>query len=456
MATLTATLDSFDPATGELVGSVPVTGTEQIPSTVSRAQGAQVPWRRIKIEERASLLEKAGKQLEAEAEKLGRLLTREMGKPLKEGVGEVSACGRGMSGLVRGIQQALAEEVVEDSRTKTWLSYDPLGVCAAITPWNFPMSMPQSLVVPALMAGNTVILKPSEETPLIAQAYVDVLNRTLPEDVLQIVHGADEQGKTLVNSDVDLIAFTGSRETGKKILKNAAPGLKRVILELGGKDPMIVLKDADLKAAADFAAMNSFRNAGQVCVSTERVYVDSAVSGEFESLLAEAAQTFTTGNGLDENTKVGPMINDHQRQHVLSHIRDAVEKGAQVVAGGTEHPERFVRPTVLSNVNDQMPIMIEETFGPVACVTTFADPQEAIDRANNTPFGLGAVVFGKPDSALEVARQLEAGMVGVNKSCGGAAGSPWVGAKESGYGFHSSKAGHRQFTQTRIVSAPKA
>ncbi|MCA9727126.1 MAG: aldehyde dehydrogenase [Candidatus Eisenbacteria bacterium] len=448
-------LHSLNPATGEVVGSVPITPVREIPAMIQRAREAQREWRRMSLEDRAACLVRGGKVLVERADELGRLLTREMGKPLREGVGEVRGCGAWMEEETRDIAAALQPDHLEDERTISTVFHDPYGVCAAITPWNFPISMPHSLVIPALMAGNTVILKPSEETPLIAQAYVEVLSAFLPSDVLSIVHGADEQGKALVAGDVDIIAFTGSRETGKKILGSASGGLKRVILELGGKDPLVVLHDADIDKAARFAALNSFRNAGQVCVSTERIYVDERIAPEFEQALLRHAGELPVGAGEDESTRIGPMINLRQRDHVLSHVDDAVKKGAHVLGQGPSAQGNFLQPTVLTGVSHEMDIMREETFGPVACVMRFRNDDEAIALANDTPFGLGAAVFGEEEHAAQIGRQLDAGMIGINKGCGGAAGSPWVGAKQSGYGYHSSREGHRQFTQARVVSRSK-
>lgn len=448
-------LTSFNPATGEAVGDVPVTPASAVGAVVARARAAAPEWRSIPAAQRAAMLAPAGDRLVERCEEIGTILTREMGKPLREGIGEVKGCGGSLGQFAESVAQAIEPDVLEDKRTSSTVYYDPLGVCAAITPWNFPIGMPHSLVIPALVAGNTVVLKPSEETPLTAQAYVDVLNEVLPDGVLQIVHGADDQGKALVAADVDLVAFTGSRETGKKILEAASGGLKRVILELGGKDPLVVLRDADLDKAAQFAAMNSFRNAGQVCVSTERIYVDATVADEFESKLAEHAAAMKVGNGVDDDVQVGPMINARQRDHVLGQIADARSQGARVVYGGDGHHDNFIMPTVLADLDPALGIMREETFGPVACVSKFQDEDEAVRLANDTPFGLGAVVFGAPERAAEVARRLDAGMIGVNKGCGGASGTPWVGAKESGYGYHSSQQGHRQFTQPRVVSISK-
>ncbi|MCH7856129.1 MAG: aldehyde dehydrogenase [Gemmatimonadetes bacterium] len=445
-------LKSYNPATGDLVGEVPITAPDDIPGIVERSRAAQPAWEALGHDGRARLLMQAAESFLTRADELGRLITLEMGKPLREAIGEAKSLAD-VKHELEEIQEALAPETFEDGRDRSTVYHDPLGVCAAITPWNFPMAMPAWMVLPALAAGNTVILKPSEETPLCGQAYADVLNEKLPADVLIVVQGADDQGKRLVDSDVDLIAFTGSRETGKHILRAASRDLKRVILELGGKDPMIVLESADLEKAARFAAHNSFRNAGQVCVSTERIFVPEAIADRFEALLVEATASMTQGDGLDEGVKVGPMVNEHQRNHVLSQLEAAVSEGAEVLAGGSGHHDNFVTPTVLTGVTEEMSIATEETFGPVACVTRVESVEEAVQKANATHFGLGAVVFGEDgERTTQVARQLTAGMIGINKAVGGGAGTPWVGARQSGFGFHKSKDGHRQFTQTRVLS----
>jgi acyl-CoA reductase-like NAD-dependent aldehyde dehydrogenase len=444
-------LASINPATGEVVGEVPVTPPGEIPDLVARARRAQADWEALGARGRADLLVQAEKVLAERAEEHARLMTAEMGKPLKESRGEAKGIGR-MEHELGEMVEALEPESVEDGRLRSTIYRDPLGVCGAITPWNFPMSMPAWMVLPALTAGNTVVFKPSEETPLSGQAYADALNEVLPDDVLLVVHGADAQGKALVQSDVDMIAFTGSREAGKHILREASGSLKRVVLELGGKDPMIVLGDADVEAAAKFAAWNSFRNAGQVCVSTERIFVVDEVADAFEKALAALASAMRVGDGA-EDPDVGPMVNARQRDHVLAQLGAAVDAGARVLAGGQGHEGNFVTPTVLSDVTDDMEIARAETFGPVACVTRVGSVDEAVERANDTRFGLGAVVFGGDEEAASaVARRLKAGMIGVNRPPGGAVGTPWVGARESGFGFHKSKEGHRQFTQVRIVT----
>ncbi len=445
-------LNSYNPSTQELVGSVPVTPADQVDAVIAKARAAAPAWAALSAQERAEMLKPAGEALMAKAEELGRILSLEQGKPLAEGIGEVNACGAGMAETVDEIAKAMEPEVLTGEGAKSMLHYDPFGVCAAITPWNFPILMPHWAVIPALVTGNTVVLKPSEQTPLIADAYVKVLNAFLPEDVLQIIHGEDDQGKALVAGDVDMIAFTGSKTAGQHIMAAAAPGLKRLILELGSKDPCIVLEGADLEQAATFAARNSFRNCGQVCVSTERIYVQDSIKDAFMDKLIEQAKEFTVGDCLLEEANIGPMVMREQKEHVMAQVEDAKAKGAKVVFGGVAHPGNFVEPTILDGVNHSMQIMTVETFGPIACVATVKNADEAVELANDTEYGLGAVVFGEDQLARQVGRRLTAGMIGINRSMGGTGGAPWVGARHSGIGYHSGPLGHRQFCQLRVVT----
>lgn len=445
-------LSSFNPSTGDLVGTVPVTPAGEVDAVIAKARAAAPAWAALSAQERADMLKPAGEKLVARAQELGKLLSLEQGKPLAEGIGEVTGCGSRLSDEADEIAKAVAPEVLNDEGVQSTIYYDPFGVVAAITPWNFPILMPHWMVLPALVTGNTVILKPSEQTPLIADAYVKVLNEVLPEGVLQIVHGEDDQGKALVAGDVDMIAFTGSKTAGQHIMAAAAPGLKRLILELGSKDPCIVLEGADLDKAATFAARNSFRNCGQVCVSTERIYVQESIKDAFMDKLIDQAKAFKIGDCLDEEANIGPMVMREQKDHVLKQVADAKRKGAKVVFGGGEHEGNFVEPTILDNLNHDMQIMTVETFGPIACIASVKDADEAVTLANDTEYGLGAVVFGEEQLARKVGRRLTAGMVGVNRSMGGASGSPWVGARRSGIGYHSGPKGHRQFCQLRVVS----
>lgn len=450
-------LESFDPATGEIVGRVRRTPIGEITPRIAAARAAQAAWGGLGARTRAEILKTAEKELLEHADEIGSLATREMGKPLAEGRGEAR---HGARSLVESLDRIAASlETIErrDRRTVSRLRFDPLGVATVITPWNFPVLMPQESVLPALVAGNAVLFKPSEETPLTGEAWarpiIDALASAGHPDILQVVHGAEAQGKALVRGDVDLVVFTGSRAAGEDILAAAGSGLKRVILELGGKDPLIVLEDADLEAAVAFATRNCFRNAGQVCVATERIYVHESVADRFTSRLVESASGLRQGAGTEEGVEVGPMVNARQKANVVAQIEDAVRRGARRLLGGEDAPGNFVSPTVLADLDHSMPIMREETFGPVACVMTFGDDDEAVRLANDSPYGLGGAVFGEQARATAVADRLFTAMVGINRSCGGAEGTPWVGARCSGYGYRGGPEGDRQFTQVRVVSS---
>ncbi|MFI4860331.1 MAG: aldehyde dehydrogenase family protein [Phycisphaerales bacterium JB063] len=451
----TLELVSTDPYTGETVGAVAMTPVEDIARVVATAREAGDAWAARPLADRVAVLKSARSHLEAAALPLGEMITREQGKPIKHGRGEAAMIGAGLEAELDRIAAALEPEVLEDDNTRSVMHFDALGVCVAITPWNFPVLMPHWLVLPALAAGNSVVLKPSELTPLCGQMYADALNQVLPPGVLQVVHGKDEQGKALVAGEVDLIAFTGSRDAGRHIMHAASTGLKRLILELGSKDPLIVLEDADAEKAAEFAAMNSFRNSGQVCVSTERVYVHEKIADVFMDHLLEKTRDFQVGHGMDERTTMGPMVDARQKAHVLAQIEDAKAKGARVLAGGESGEGNLLAPTVLLGVSHDMDICTVETFGPVAAVRIVKDDAEALELANDSDLGLGGVVFGEQGHASRIARQIKAGMIGVNKGIGGATGTPWVGARQSGYGYHGSREGHRQFCQVRVVSEAK-
>ena len=447
----TVRLDSLNPATGEIVGSVPLVPLDAIPAIVARARAALPAWAALSARQRADILRPAADVFAARAEELGTLLSREQGKPIRDGIGEVAACGSRLGEELDEIAAAVEPQLLTGEGVETRVHFDPFGVCAAITPWNFPILMPHWMVLPALITGNAVILKPSEETPLIAQAYADILNQFLPEGVLQVIHGR-EQGAALVAADVDLIAFTGSKATGQAIMREAASGLKRLILELGSKDPLLVLEGADLDKAAEFAARNSYRNCGQVCVSTERIYVDRRLHDAFVSKLTEETKKYTVGPCDDESAVIGPMIHDRQKAHVLAQLADAQRQGAILAAGGEAREGNFISPAVLTSVSHDMDIMKTETFGPVACVMAVDSVDDAVKFANDSEYGLGAVVFGEESLARSAARRLTAGMIGVNRGLGGAPGMPWVGARQSGFGFHAGPMGHRQFCQVRVVS----
>lgn len=440
-------LSSYDPSNGEILGEVMTSSEKDIKCAVSVSKLAHSLWSRVPIAERVQQIHTAFSAVESKMMELTELLSREMGKDTRRSAGEVQ-------GVVYGapyIAEEVARALISKKLGRTEIEYKSLGTVAVISPWNYPLAMAINLIIPALTAGNSVIWKPSEETPLIAQELYKLVQDSLPENLLQIVHGDSRQGKFLVDSDVDMVAFTGSQAAGKDIMGRAAKGVKRLIMELGGNDPLIVLKDANLDAAARFAVASSFENAGQMCTSTERIYVDASVAEQFERLVVSYATQFKVGPWNMDGVNIGPIINKRQHQNVVAHISDALVKGARCLLGGQNQEPPYIQPTVLSDMAPDMLIEGEETFGPVVCISSYTDLSEAVDRANNSTYGLGAVVYGGVE-AEAVAAKLVAGMIGINQGAGGGGDVPWVGAKQSGFGFHGSVDGHKQFTQVRVVN----
>ncbi|MBB1268446.1 aldehyde dehydrogenase [Shewanella sp. SR44-3] len=442
------TLASFNPSNGKLIGEVAVANRADVASTIATAQVSALKWRKLAAKERLSQLTLAYENMAELTDELALLLSQEMGKDIRRARGEVQ--GAMMSGPYVA-QTALSAFQPRQLNSRTELHYQALGVVAVISPWNYPVMMANNLIVPALMAGNSVILKPSEQTPLIAQAFFEQLQRGLPEGVLSIIHGDGEVGKMLVEAEVNLVAFTGSMAVGKDIMARAASGLKRLVMELGGNDPMIVMANADLERAARFAVASSFENAGQMCTSTERIYVDERIGDAFEKRVVEIASQYQHGPWDQAGVDIGPIINQKQHQKILAHIEDAKTKGARLLLGSSVQTAPYIQATVIADMTPEMLMEKEETFGPIVAISRFSSIEEAITRANDSDYGLGAVVFGH-QGASEVAAQLEAGMVAINQGPGGSGDAPWVGAKQSGFGFHGSTEGHRQFAQVQVVS----
>ncbi|MCG9612761.1 aldehyde dehydrogenase family protein [Vibrio harveyi] len=445
---MTNVIQSFDPSNGELLGEVENLSTEQVNAVVAKAKTAQKLWRKTPINERARIISDAYEAIGGLTDSFSELLAREMGKDIRRATGE--------AGGAVYMGQHYAEEAKRALSTRqlsggTELQYRPLGVVGVISPWNYPVMMANNLIVPALVAGNTVVLKPSEETPLVAEAFFGELKKHLPDNVINIVHGDRETGKALVESDIQMIAFTGSKVAGQDIMARAASKVKRLVMELGGKDPMIVMRDANLEQAARFAVAGSFENSGQMCTSIERIYVDERIADKFEQRVTEIANMYQIGPWDMPNVNIGPIINANQHAKIVDQIKDAEQKGATILLGSSEQPERYIRPTVITGMTPEMKIESEETFGPIVSISRFSDIDEAIERANASEYGLGAVVFGN-QGVQDVAEELDAGMVGVNQGQGGGGDAPWVGAKQSGLGFHGSVDGHRQFAQVRVVS----
>ncbi|KZZ45438.1 MAG: aldehyde dehydrogenase family protein [Saccharospirillaceae bacterium] len=441
-------LESRNPLNQEVIGHVSITSNTELHEKVSLGKAAQRSWAGKTLKERAEVVTGAYAKLSPYLEQLSQLISLEMGKDARRAGFEVRGVLHNAEYFINSALDAFRPESLGG---RSQIQYQPLGVVAVISPWNYPLAMANNLIIPSLVAGNSVILKPSEHTPLVADLFVKALQESLPENLVQIVHGDGEVGRALVKAEINMVAFTGSLEAGRNIMAGAALDLKRLVMELGGNDPMIVMRNADLRAAARFAVASSFENAGQMCTSTERVYVDASIAKAFEDEVVAVASQYQTGPWNQPGVNIGPIANPHQHQKIVDQLIDAEANGAKFLLGHARQKAPYIEATVVSNLSKEMRLENEETFGPVVAIAEFDSIDEAVKRANDSVFGLGAVVFGGAN-AREVAERLEAGMVSVNQGVGGMGDSPWVGAKQSGFGFHGSKAGNRQFTQVRVVS----
>jgi succinate-semialdehyde dehydrogenase/glutarate-semialdehyde dehydrogenase len=459
---------SHNPATGEALAEVPIATDAEVRAAVAAARAVQPAWAARSIEERVRVMRAFRRVMLQRADWLTDLISREQGRPPVEALSqELLPVADLITYYGKRARRFLGDEKLPMHLLKykrSFVQFKPYGVVAVISPWNYPFVLPTSEVVLALLAGNAVVLKPSEFTPLIGNAIGELFQQAgLPEGLLQIVQGDGRTGGALVAAAPDKISFIGGGATARRILAAAAQNLTPVTLELGGKDPVLVLKDANLDRAANAVVWGGFCNAGQVCASVERVYVDRAVADTFTKKVVALTKQVRVGQatGKDAPVEVGPMISERQLQIVERHVDDAVAGGAKVLAGGKrlDPGSLFYEPTVLVDVRDDMPVMREETFGPVLGIATFDSEEEAIRRANDSPFGLSAYVFSENKRRAErVARQLEAGSVLVNDVVVsyGAPETPWGGVKQSGIGrVHWGPQGIREYTQPRHVMAER-
>ncbi|MEJ9150615.1 NAD-dependent succinate-semialdehyde dehydrogenase [Bacillus smithii] len=454
------TFDVINPANGEVIAAVPNGGKEEAKKAVDAAYNAFLSWSKKTAGERSALLYKWHRLIDEHKEEIGEIMTREQGKPLKEAIGEVDYANSFISWYAEEGKRIYGETIPASHENKRILVLkQPVGVVAAITPWNFPAAMITRKVAPALAAGCTVVVKPAEQTPLTAFKLAELAEKAgIPKGVLNIITGNPQEiGETwLADERVRKITFTGSTEVGKILMRGAADTVKKVSLELGGQAPFIVLDDANIEKAVAGAIASKFRNAGQTCVCANRIYVHEKIVESFTQKMAEAVQQLKMGNGLDQGVEIGPLIDENAVKKVERHIEDAVEKGGKVVIGGKKADQYkgfFFEPTVITNVTDEMLCMNEETFGPLAPITTFQNIEEVIQRANDTPYGLAAYVFTENISkAIQITEQLEYGIVGLNDGLPSVAQAPFGGFKQSGLGREGGHHGMEEFLETKFVS----
>lgn len=448
---------SYDPATGEELGRAPLRSSEEVRAAVERARAAQKSWAALSFRERGAYILRAREIALAEMDEIAHLISRETGKPAAEALSmEIVPTLDLMRFFARRAERMLRPEKIDIGLygllgRASHIEYRPLGVVGVIAPWNFPWAIPLGEVVMALTAGNTVVLKPSELTPLVALRMCDAFRRAgLPEGALEIVTGDGSTGAALVEARVDKIMFTGSVATGRRVAEAAARRLTPVVLELGGKDPFIVFEDADLEAASSAAVWGAFANAGQACASVERCYVHESVYEDFLSRVSAKTRELRQDVGSRAFADVGAMSSERQMRTVEEHVREAVERGARLIAGGkrarigdaretvdAQTSGFFYEPTLLADVDHAMLVMREETFGPVLPLMTFKTEEEAVRLANDSPFGLTASLWTRSiRRGRRVASRIEAGTVMINEVLytHGVAQTPWGGVKESGLG----------------------
>ncbi len=421
------------------------------------AANAQLTWR-LDAEARAKAMLGAADAVDAAASELGPALTAEQGKPVAQAVAEAHGVARWLRYFA--LLELPREVIQDDERVFAEVVRRPLGVVAGITPWNFPLSMAGWKIAPALRAGNTVVIKPSPFTPLATLRLGMVLRDVLPPGVVNIVSGSDELGSWMTAHPlVRKISFTGSVATGKKVAAAAAPDLKRVTLELGGNDPAVVLDDADVAQVADKIFWGAFANSGQVCIAIKRVYVPERLHDDLVDALADRARSVIVGDGMAEGTQLGPINNKPQFERVGELVADALHHGATAVAGGKslDRPGYFFAPTVLTGLSDGTRIVDEEQFGPALPVIKYQDLDDALKRANESHFGLGASVWSAdPERAAGVAERLESGTAWINTHSALAAHQPFGGAKWSGIGVENGPWGLLGYTEIQVVYRSKS
>ncbi len=447
-----------NPATGAIVGKVPELGATETQEAIAAAVTAQKEWARRTAGERANILKEWFRIVMENRDDLAMILTLEQGKPLTEAKGEIVYGASFIEWFAEEARRINGETVPGHQPDKRILVLrQPVGVVAAITPWNFPNAMITRKVGPALAAGCAVVLKPAPQTPFSAIALAILAERAgLPLELFSIVTGpAAEIGGVLTASpDIRLLTFTGSTRTGEYLYRQCAPTIKKLGLELGGNAPFIVFDDADLDAAVEGALIAKFRNNGQTCVCANRLYVQSGVYDAFAAKFAQAVSKLKVGNGLEEASNLGPLIDGNAVAKVEAHIADALSKGAKIEAGGNRHAigGNFFEPTILCNVTADMQVAREETFGPLAPIFRFEDEEDVITQANNTDFGLASYFYARDLSRVfRVAEALEYGMVGVNTGAISTAEAPFGGVKMSGLGREGARHGIEEYTELKYI-----
>ena len=452
------TMDVVNPANGETIGTMPAAGASETRRAIEAADAAWPAWRKLTAKERAAIIREWHDLVLANADDLAMLMTLEQGKPLAEAKGEIAYASWFIEWFAEEGKRAYGEvipQTIADRRIV--VIKEPVGVVAAITPWNFPAAMITRKAGPALAAGCPIVLKPASSTPYTATALVELADRAgVPAGVINLLSGSAQAigGEMTKNPTVRKLSFTGSTEIGKELMAQCAGTIKKVSLELGGNAPLIVFDDCDMDQAIRGAMASKYRNAGQTCVCANRILVQGGVYDEFSSRFALAVGELQVGSGLTEGVTQGPLIDMAAVEKVEEHIQDALAKGARLVVGGERHSlgGQFFRPTVLAGATTEMKVASEETFGPVAPLFRFETEDQAIEMANNTEFGLAAYFFSRDIGRIwRVSEALEYGMVGINEGIISTEVAPFGGYKESGLGREGAREGLHEFLETKYL-----
>ncbi len=446
-----------NPATNEVIATVPNGGADEANKATDAAYDAFKGWAGLSVYERSELIWKWHHLIEKSNAELGYIMTMEQGKPLKEAIGEISYANGFLSWYAEEGKRVYGETIpATQANKRLFVSKQPVGVVSVITPWNFPAAMITRKVAPALAVGCTVVIKPSELTPLTALKLVELAEQAgIPKGVINVVTGdANAIGTAWIEDNrVRKLTFTGSTKVGKILMRGAADTVKKISLELGGHAPVIVLEDADLDKAVTGVLNSKFRNAGQTCVCANRIYVHESIHDDFIEKLVAKVGALKVGNGLEEGTDIGPLINQNAVDKVLAHIEDAIKQGAKLETGGTAANGLFLKPTVLSNIDDSMLCMQEETFGPLAPIASFKTDEEAITRANQSIYGLAAYVFTENISrGIQITEALEFGIVGLNDGVPSTPQAPFGGFKQSGLGREGGHQGIEEYLEVKYIS----
>jgi acyl-CoA reductase-like NAD-dependent aldehyde dehydrogenase len=461
-------IDSINPATQEINAQFAATQTAELPAIFARARSAQEEWSAHPLRERCAMLRHLRDAIFARRDEITDAITREAGKPRVEAIfAEVLLALDTADFLARQAPRWLRPERVPHHNVAMkaksgWLEFDPLGVVAIISPWNYPFSIPMAQVIPALTTGNAVLLKPSELTPWCGQLVGELVEQAkFPPGLVQVLQGRGDLGAAIIEAGPDKVFFTGSVTTGQRIAEACAKKLIPSVLELGGKDAMIVLADADLDIASSAAVWGGFMNCGETCISVERIYVEQAAAERFTRLCVEKTKKLHVGPAADPDAEIGPMIRLAQLEKVEAQLHDAVERGAQVLTGGNRRPDlgtNFLQPAVVTNVDHSMQLMREETFGPVIAIRAVANADEAVALTNDSPFGLSASVWTADNSrGLEIASRVRAGSVMINDvaSYYGITEAPHGGPGVSGWGHTHSRLGLLEMVRVKYIDVDR-